>query len=555
VASALSAWTGGEVKITGPLSVRYFPRMSLRGGFTVRDPSRLPMVRSIAAKDAKVTLDLFDLLLGRVSIDALRLGAPEIVLRDKPAPIQSPQMVASYLLSGTPFGSLRFRRGTVSFPTESGRDSLRDFEAQFDTGINGTLSGSGSFNFRNESVRFTLDGGRPSATENGTSVPVTFKMSSLLVAATLAGTANFNSETRFEGNMQTEIPNVRQFLRWLGVALPAGQSLQALTASGNVHWSGSTLNFDNGTFALDGNSADGVLAIRVGARPRLDGTLAFERLHLDPYIKTDETAPETQAGPLFDWALLKYLDADLRISAAEIETSALKLGRGGLTINAKHGVLAGELGELEICGGSAAGRISLDLSEAKTKANFVANLSDISIEECVKPLALGVALAGVGRLKVEAVTEGGSWDELVRGLSGALKLNARDGTVPVDFSRIATAAAPLEGWSTDGFTPFDTLKGDCRLAAGHIWCQMFSMRTRGELISGSGDVDLGRQTLDVSLLIANAVNSVRAAARDTSRRVSISGALSQPMMRRADRPTLGEGRAGTSPDVVPVSPR
>jgi hypothetical protein len=27
VASALSAWTGGEVNITGPLSVRYFPRI------------------------------------------------------------------------------------------------------------------------------------------------------------------------------------------------------------------------------------------------------------------------------------------------------------------------------------------------------------------------------------------------------------------------------------------------------------------------------------------------------------------------------------------------
>jgi AsmA protein len=516
------------------------------------------MVQSISASDAKVTLDLFDLLLGRVSIDSLRLGAPEIVLKDETAPgaasDQTLQKVVTNLLSGAPFGSLRFRRGTISFATASGREKLREFEGQFDSSaVSGAVSGTGSFAFRNEIVRFTLNGGQPADTEQGSSLPLTLKVTSVPVTASLTGTANFGMEPRFEGRMQTEIANVRLFLKWLGVALPEGQSLHALTASGNVHWNGSTLNFDDGTFTLDGNSADGVLAITVGPRPRLDGTLAFERLHLDPYIKTDKPAGPP-AGPMFDWALLKYLDADLRISAAEIETSALELGRGGLTITAKQGVLAGELGELELCGGSAAGRIGLDISQAKAKANVVGSLSDVSIEECLKPLALGVHFGGAGRLKVEAKTEGESPDELVRGLSGGLKVSARNGVVPVDFSRLATAA-PLEGWSTDRFTPFDTLKADCRLAAGHIWCQMFKMQTPRELISGSGDVDLSRQTLDLSLLVAGTVNPVRATQLETSQRVSISGALSQPMVRRADRPTLGERTTPTSQNSVPVSPR
>jgi hypothetical protein len=132
--------------------------------------------------------------------------------------------------------------------------------------------------------------------------------------------------------------------------------------------------------------------------------------------------------------------------------------------------------------------------------------------------------------------------------------------VPVDFSLLLTSAAPLEGegWSRNSVTSFDTLNADCRLAAGHIWCQMFNMQTRRGLISGAGDVDLARQTLDWSLLVTSRAAPLKASSQlttETEPRVSIRGSLSQPMIRRADRPTLGEGSPQTSPAVSHVSPR
>jgi AsmA protein len=457
------------------------------------------------------------------------------------------------LLAGTPVSVLRLRHGTIRFPTASGSEVLRDFDARFDaSGGSGSVSGLGSFAFRDEAVEFMVDSGKPSDTEQGPSVPATIKLTSAPVTASLTGTAKFGSELAFEGNMQADIGNVRQFLKWLGVALPDGQSLQGLSASGSVHWNGSTLTFDDGSFTLDGNSADGLLAVTVGARPRLEGTLAFERLLLDPYVGAGN-ATEAAAAPLFDWALLKYLDADLRISAAEIGLSTLKLGRGGFTITAKQGVMTGEVGELELCGGSASGRVGLDVSRAKTKASLIGSLSDVSLDDCLGPLALGIPFKGIGGLSTEASTEGETWDELLRGLSGSLKVSARNGAVPVDLSRLS--GAPVEGWSPNSLTLFDTLKADCRLAAGHIWCQMFNMRTRREVISGSGDVDLGRQALDLSLLIASPVSAVMTAQREASRRVAISGALSQPVIRRADSPTFGEGTTEASPSTVPISPR
>ena len=57
-----------------------------------------------------------------------------------------------------------------------------------------------------------------------------------------------------------------------------------ISATGGVNWDGSTLTFDDGSFSVDDNAADGLLAITAGAPPRIEGTLAFDRLVLDPYL-------------------------------------------------------------------------------------------------------------------------------------------------------------------------------------------------------------------------------------------------------------------------------
>src|SRR5262245_3114509 len=80
VAAELAAWTGGQASFSGPVRVRYFPDVSIRGKFDITGGTRLPFVKTVSAKEARVSLSLIDLLRGRVSIDALRLVGPRIVL-------------------------------------------------------------------------------------------------------------------------------------------------------------------------------------------------------------------------------------------------------------------------------------------------------------------------------------------------------------------------------------------------------------------------------------------------------------------------------------------
>src|SRR6185295_4126697 len=191
-------------------------------------------------------------------------------------------------------------------------------------------------------------------------------------------------------------------------------------------------------------------AVTPGPRPRIDATLDFERLAIDPYLDgTDRpTHPDAQAG-LLEGALIKYFDADLRISAADISAPMIKLGRGGFTISTKDGVLTSEVGELDLCGGEASGSVNVDLSREVAKANLVASLDDVPVEGCLDVSFL-VPLKGTTSLKAEMSGEGRTYPELIQALSGGLKVNATNGAIPLDLARLLAAApTPLdgEGWS------------------------------------------------------------------------------------------------------------
>ena len=567
-AAQLSAWTGGEVKLTAPINVSYFPDISVTAGLVLDGSKRFPMVQSIVAKEAKISLDLADLLRGRITIDALKLTRPTITLAEVSsllgAATGEPHALITTFSGGVPLSVVHVRGGEVIIPTASGPETIKKINAHFDASDGaGAVSGFGKVVWRDMAVRFALDGGAVTEAADGPRLPVRLTINSDPIKAKIRGTASLSGGFGFDGDMQAKIDDVRRLLAWVGVSSAQGPGLKALTASGAFHLSGPTLTFDDGTFSLDGNKAVGLLAVTAGPRPRVEGTLAFDRLALAPYLGASQTEVTQEGGAasefsVFDWPLAQNLDADLRISAGEIDASAFKLGRGAITFTAKQGVIVGELGELELCGGSAAGRAGLDLTQASKRLTLVASLTDIAAESCLQQAALDIGLKGVGRLKTDVATEGRDVAELIKGLSGSLKVTARDGMVPVDFSPLLLATIPLEGqsWNRSSGTPFAQLNADCRLAGGHIWCQAFSMQTPSGLISGSGDIDLPRQTLDWDVVVADhadAMQGKQPVVQDTPK-VSIRGSLVQPTIRRADRSTLGDGgpqAARLAPSVSP----
>ena len=557
---ALATWTGGEVKLTGPLRVQYFPDVAIRTGVELTHAPNLPLLKSIAAKDARISLDLVALVLGRIQVDAVRLTSPEIALKEAPSlvmgPAQTPEARVANLLNGAPFRVLRVRNGVIKMPTASGGETIDKLDARFKLS-SGALAGSGSFTLRNEPVSFTFDTGAPSETADGLSVPVTLSFSAPTLDATVAGTASFANGFQLDGDITAGMADTRAFLRWAGIELAEGRSLKALSASGAARWNGTTLTFDDGAFAFDGNAAVGALAVTPGIRPRIDGTLAFDRLALDPYV--GEADADGAAPASLDQSALSHFDTDLRISAAEITAPGLQLGRGGFNISARKGFVSSDVSEVEFCGGTVTGRIDVDLSQPIDKAKLAGKFSDIPIETCLDPLGLHVPLNGNSNLKVDFSTTGSTYDELARGLAGPFRLKARRGAVSVDLASLFAGSGALlgAGWSKENVTSFDELIAECRLGAGKIWCEKFNMKTEQGLVSGSGDIDLGQQTLNWRLFVANYAAPVNGSqlATQTPPQVSISGAIAQPVIARAGQEPVHSGSVPTAARSTQISPR
>ena len=538
IGADLAAWSGGTVTLTEPLSIRYFPPLSLRGGFILRNATKLPGIDAVTAPDVEFSLDFPELLLGRTKIDALRITNPNITLKGADTPVPKDSLITTALVN-PPLGAVRVHRGTVK--TAFGVPVVKSLEVRIDPkGRHGALAALGSFGYRGETVAFSIETGNVSETEDGAQVPATLKVTAAGATAQFSGKVRAADGLEADGELDAEISDARQTLNWLGISLPEGESLHDVTASGTAHWSGTTLTFDRGTFSLDGNEAVGLLVVTASERPRIEGTLDFERLVLDPYLVSGESQSSKDA--LFDRVILKYFDADLRLSAAEIAASTLELGRGGLTLTAKDGVISSEVGALELCGGQAMGRVSLDVSRTRTEASLAGGLSGVAVDTCLALLDLEVPTKGTGALKVDVSTGGETPDELIRNLVGKFEIAAQDGAVPVDFSALASGADKGKaGWSQDAATAFETLDANCQLSAGHVWCQSFTMQTPQGTISGSGGVDVGKQTIDWDFLIANPVAPLNASqlVMETPPRVTIRGPLTQPEVRGAGRAASG----------------
>ena len=553
--SSFSEWTGGTVTLAEPLLVRYFPP-SLEGGLTVASATKLPSVQSIAAPSFRLTLSLPNLLLGNIKFNALRLDKPALTLKSKNS-TESADAIFGRLtafLADAPLQTVRIRGGKVGPP--QGAPLLSAVDVRLNTrGQSGAMETYGSFNFNGEPVTFSFDRGKFVEDDDKRSAPVAIKVTSAPLTARFSGTIHVADTLEGEGDLEAKLPDIRRFLGWTGVVLPKGDSLKDASASGRVHWAGGTLTFDDGTFDFDGNEAVGLLAITAGPRPRLDGTLAFEQLTLDPYLP--DLKPETPRKRLFDWVLLKHLDADLRLSAAKLSARGLELGQGGFTINAKNGKISNEVGALELCGGEAEGRLDLDLSAPRSEASLSGTLANVALTNCLQSLGLNVPVKGSGTLDADISTGGTTREELIRGLAGTIKVSAAEGSLPVDLAALlAKPDAEASGWSQNAGTDYSALDADCSISAGHLWCQSFHLVTDKGAITGAGGLDIAQQTLDWNFRMADPVAPADPPepVSKSQPRITMNGTLSVPQIARTTHPAPQAG-ASTQETQVNRGPR
>lgn len=447
----------------------------------------------------------------RLDIDSAVFTLDLTARGDEPGPAQAPAGAdldkVLQRLANLSVASIGLRRVTLDI--RHGDGAMLHF-----TDMSGEIvgNGDGAFTTRAKAQlagnEITLEAtwSRPAATAApGAGHPLQFKITSSLLTAAFTGTIRPDEGLRLDGRADVRSRKLRALARWFGVPVKTGADLRNATVSGEMTWAKGLLSFPKAAVAVDGNAGTGVVSLATGgARPKVDATLAFDKLTVTPYLASLLQAPTDVPDTTAHRTLLALFDADLRLSAGKLVAPLFNTGGGAVTLTLKQGRLLADLAELELEGGLLGGQVSLDVSGDKPQLALKLRAKGIDPGRIFADALKRNPLLGRADLTIEAAGSAPTIQDLMPALAGRGTIRLIDGgRLGLDLKALAYGVrqARTVDWTAagKGTTPLDRLEARFQIAAGNLVVEALDAASGPTLYLAGGSIDLIRRELDLTL--------------------------------------------------------
>lgn len=498
---ALSSWTGARARIAGDpeLSVWPHPMLTLRdvvfeGGETDA-PQKLATADAIAAG-----FDILAALRGTPVFYDFHLVKPTFTVERRTDgsfnwrragwmadAVANASSASPSTVRNIPIGDITIDNGTLDIidrVTDSAyRVNSISGSVQWQTPTS-RMSASLSAVMNGQKVEWSVNCDEPLMLLSGRNSTIQTSFTSTPLSFAFDGTANGSDDPFISGQFQLSARSVSTLLAWRdGHALP-GDVDEAIAVDTSMTMAGGTMKMDNLALSLDGDSATGVLDIAWFHRhgPRIDGTLAFERMDIKS-LAASFLPPQTgtvSAAELPDIGFLRQLGLDLRLSAQEVSYDPVMLTDVAAGIMAENGRISIDIGDARYSGGSLSGRLAL-AGDGADGGQLQASLQDADLGSVAATFGLGGPLPlGRGVFSVDLATTQPLSSMTLSGVSGEVRYTARDGVLTnfdaPEFERLASDGdffpASRAGDGSFAFTTADivaTLKrGEAELVRADI---------------------------------------------------------------------------------------
>lgn len=328
---------------------------------------------------------------------------------------------------------------------------------------------------------------------------------------------------KFSSPVSGDLKAGRYSLPALAVAVTAtGDALPQKSVSSEMKGSA---ELDTAHQSATVNLAGGLLQSQVKARLALNGfsepAIRFDadvdRFDADVYLpKKTGAAPqqpqsaagakpaatEPTAAKPFDLSALRKLnlDGNLRVGAlkvANVKSSQLRLG-----VKAHNGVLNLDPLAADLYDGHVAGKLGVIVTAARPVFSANLNLNGVSIAPLLKDAANFDMLEGKGNVQLSLNAQGDTVPALKQGLNGSVSLNLADGAVKgINLAKTLRSVGKLGGSQTQGAdnnekTDFSELKASFKIKNGVAHNDDLSLKSPLLRVSGSGDVDIGHDSVN-----------------------------------------------------------
>jgi AsmA protein len=278
-----------------------------------------------------------------------------------------------------------------------------------------------------------------------------------------------------------------------------------LSSKAEIRINGTAVMINGLSGTIGDDVFDGWASVDFASKPLIKLDLDFRRLDIAATLA--QAKPDGAVGAAGAWSTdrialvgLNYVDAQLRLSAAELDIGRAHLAPVALEASLANGILKSTVSNLGAYGGLANGTIDVDASPDRPVYAMRGDLTGIR----ALPLLSGAAgfdkLDGRLQAKIDVRSIGESQQAIMSNLAGTVVADFRDGTIKglnvAQMIRSLTSGT-LSGWpqSQQQSTDLTQLSASFRIEKGQAHTTDLNLVGPLVKMSGAGVVDLGAETL------------------------------------------------------------
>jgi AsmA protein len=273
-----------------------------------------------------------------------------------------------------------------------------------------------------------------------------------------------------------------------------------LSGNAELRLNGQVIMINNLGGALDDGAFNGWASVDMSSKPLVKLDLDFQRLTV--------AGPEAQSsGRSLGWSTapidlrgLNYVDAQVKLSAAEVKASGVRVGPTSIEASLAGGVLKATVGNLSLYDGQASGEVVVDASSGNPAYAMHCDLVGVRALPLLQNLAEFDKLDAKMQAKFALRSSGASQQAIMSNLGGSAFVVLQDGTIRgINVAQMirSLTSNPLSGWqeSKELSTDLTQLSASFRIERGQAVTSDLNLIGPLVKVTGAGTIDLGNRAL------------------------------------------------------------
>jgi AsmA protein len=282
-----------------------------------------------------------------------------------------------------------------------------------------------------------------------------------------------------------------------------------LSAKAAVRLNGPVVMINGLSGTLGDGAFNGWASVDIASKPLLKLDLDFQRLNIA--VPTARAASASQA-PQQPWSQqswsnasieltgLNYIDAQVRISAAELNIGETRFAPVAIDAALDNGVLKCGFPNLGAYGGQVSGELTVDVSSGNPTYAMRSDLAGVRALPLLRSAADFDKLDGRLQAKLALRSSGASQRAIMSNLDGTVFAVFQDGAIRgLNVARMirALTSGTLSGWQEgqEQATDLSQLSASFRVEKGQATTGDINLVGPLVRVTGAGTVDLGEKTL------------------------------------------------------------